>query len=83
MTRSEIMMRYVEIKDKENPKEPNGKNIAKALKEEIVKIEEESGLRAINFAFLGEKELPMEGEDSFFCHAVSHDKVHAYMLYFA
>lgn len=77
------MTRYVEIRDEENPKEPNDENIAKALDEEIVKIKQESGLRFVTFAFLGEKELPMEGEDSFFCHAVSHDKVHAYMLYFA
>lgn len=74
------MTRYVEIRDEENPKEPNGENIAKALDEEIVKIEEESGLRFVTFTFLGEKEVP--NEDSLFCHAVNHDKVHAYMLCF-
>ena len=76
------MVQYVEIIDQENPSNPNQENVAKELQNRIKHIEADFKVKFASACFLGEACLPMEDEGSVWSHAVEHDKVCKYMLFF-
>ncbi|MCI8273041.1 MAG: hypothetical protein HFJ55_03035 [Clostridia bacterium] len=78
---SGMTVKYLKVKDPENPLNPKGENIAMQLRERIRKIEERTGFKLISACFLGEEHDDGE-EDTLFVNAVCQPKVYKYMLFF-
>jgi len=73
---------YTEITDPENPTEPNGQNIAKRLDEEIEIFERQNNVKLVSVCFLGEADVPINGEGKISKYLGMHDRVQRYMLFF-
>lgn len=76
------MTQYVEILDKDNPRNPKLENIASELDKKIAEIEQKSNVKLVTFAFLGEGYVRLDGEKGNEMYAIPHDKIHKYMLHF-
>lgn len=77
-----MKIEYVEIQDKENPKKPKGKNIAKELEKYINEYEEKHNLKFNTCCCLGEIEIPTIAENGIVRHCVNNNKAQSYMLFF-
>lgn len=77
-----VIVKYVEIVDSQNPKHPEPSAIAQELGKRINEIEKQNNVTLFQVSFLGEDFKPMEEFSKDIKFSIPYDKIWKYMLFF-
>ena len=77
-----VLVKYLEVKDPSDPKNPNPDNIAEELEKRVNQLEIVLDATLFEAHFVGEDYRPINGTPHDIKFSIPYDKVWKFMLYF-
>jgi len=77
-----VLVKYVEIVDSKNPKQPDPTNIAEELENRVNQIEVANNAELFEADFVGEDFKPISGTPHDIRFSIPYDKVWKFVLFF-